>query len=565
MEKTHPSSVDHLAVEGSYTRGLPSTVTSPEAPNVATFNDNQDSHTPYQNRWDSAPNTASMFSSAQRFNISGQPHFVNIANINQLSNLGGSQGLENFQKSVSPNALYDSSAQELDSQVQQSLRKNTLKQLQDWTDNPIVTEHIIWLNGSASIGKTAIALDIAWTRREKVAATFFFSRTDANRNDGNRLFPTLAWQFIVSIPDIKKHIIHSINERPDLPNKGVEAQFEYLIAQPFAAMKETTSAVEPSPSDLVVIIDGIDECVDIRLQRRILKVIGNAIQDPRVSLRFIISSRPDAHIQETFHQFQFPIFCIDLAKFSPAEEIRKREEEIRTREEEIRKREEEIRKREEEIRTREEEIGKREEEVGKREESKEEEEIGKRAEEVGKREEEVGKREEEITQREEEIREREEEIGKREEETRREAQALDRLRVRFLSDVSPITTRPSSRQQDRPDDDMNDSQRPESALSGISMESSREASRIGIPQIVRWLHNVDQEALLSPFERSESPELRPYVPVIPVATQPPGNSYQRPNDYIYPRRELQNAPHVIVPLPDNMYPQFVPQRWAKRR
>ncbi|KAM6495028.1 hypothetical protein JOM56_009651, partial [Amanita muscaria] len=345
MEKTHPSSVDHLAVEGSYTRGLPSTVTSPEAPNVATFNDNQDSHTPYQNRWDSAPNTASMFSSAQRFNISGQPHFVNIANINQLSDLGGSQGLENLRKSVSLNALHDSSTQELDRQVQQSLRKNTLKQLQDWTDNPIAPEHIIWLHGPASIGKTAIALDIAWTGRERVAATFFFSRTDANRNDGNRLFPTLAWQFMVSIPDIKNHIIHSINERPDMPDKGVEAQFEYLIAQPFAAMKEATSGLP----GLVVIIDGIDECGDIRLQRRILKVIGNAIQDPRVSLRFIISSRPDAHIQEAFHQFQCPIFCIDLAKFSPAEEIRKREEEIRTREEEIGKREEEIRTREEEI------------------------------------------------------------------------------------------------------------------------------------------------------------------------------------------------------------------------
>ncbi|KIL65028.1 hypothetical protein M378DRAFT_556850 [Amanita muscaria Koide BX008] len=317
MEETHPSSVDHLAVP--------------------------------------APNTASMFQSAQRFNISGQPHFVNIANINQLSNLGGSQGLENFRKSVSLNALHDSSTQELDRQVQQSLRKNTLKQLRDWTDNPIVPEHIIWLHGPASIGKTAIALDIAWTGRERVAATFFFSRTDANRNDGNRLFPTLAWQFMVSIPDIKNHIIHSINERPDIPDKGVEGQFEYLIAQPFAAMKEATSGL----SGLVVIIDGIDECADIRLQRRILKVIGSAIQDPRVPLRFIISSRPDAHIQEAFHQFQCPIFDFDLVKFSPAEEIRKREEEIRTREEEVRKREEEIGKREEETGKREGEIEKR--------------------------------------------------------------------------------------------------------------------------------------------------------------------------------------------------------------
>ncbi|KAM6492220.1 hypothetical protein JOM56_011944, partial [Amanita muscaria] len=231
-------------------------------------------------------------------------------------------GFENFAQSVSFKALHDSSVQDFDRSVDQVIREKTLNQLQEWFDDPTVTTgQIIWLHGPPSIGKTAIALEIA--RQEKVIATFFFNRLDPSRNDGNRLFPKLAWQFAVSIPDVKTHITHVLNERPDLPKKRIEEQFEYLIAQPFAAMKKATSTERPSC--LVVIIDGIDECADIGLQQRILKVIGKAILDRRVPLQFIVSSRPDARIQDICN----PVRCIDLTKFGPAEEIMKREKDIK--------------------------------------------------------------------------------------------------------------------------------------------------------------------------------------------------------------------------------------------
>ncbi|KAM6492206.1 hypothetical protein JOM56_011930 [Amanita muscaria] len=244
----------------------------------------------------------------------------------------------------------------------------------------------------ASIGKTAIALEIA--RQKNVVATFFFNRSDsdASRTDVNRLFPTLAWQLAVSIPDIKDHIIHSINKYSDLPKKRVEEQFEYLVAQPFAAMKKATSA--ESPSGLVVIIDGIDECADIGLRRRILKVIRNAVLDRRVPLRFIICSRPDAQIQNIFDQLQCPVLSIDLAEFHPAEEIRKREAKVRTREEELKEEERKMKDRVEEIEKKENEIERREEETLHR-----TEEIQQKAGEIKRREEELMKREEELKQR----------------------------------------------------------------------------------------------------------------------------------------------------------------------
>ncbi|KIL55779.1 hypothetical protein M378DRAFT_173346 [Amanita muscaria Koide BX008] len=74
-------------------------------------------------------------------------------------------------------------------------------------------------------------------RQRTVAGTFFFYRSDPGRNDGNRPFTTLAWQFAHSIPATKNALIHSLNECPDIPMTDVETQFEEHIIKPFLALK----------------------------------------------------------------------------------------------------------------------------------------------------------------------------------------------------------------------------------------------------------------------------------------------------------------------------------------
>ncbi|KAM6496411.1 hypothetical protein JOM56_009117, partial [Amanita muscaria] len=59
-----------------------------------------------------------------------------------------------------------------------------------WMDDPSSPERIFWLHGPAGAVKSAIAQTIACSNaQEKVAATFFFYRSEPSRNDGNRLFP----------------------------------------------------------------------------------------------------------------------------------------------------------------------------------------------------------------------------------------------------------------------------------------------------------------------------------------------------------------------------------------
>ncbi|KAM6492922.1 hypothetical protein JOM56_011056 [Amanita muscaria] len=184
--------------------------------------------------------------------------------------------------------------------------------MRTWMDDSNALERMLWLHGPAGVGKSAIAQTLSNSYdRDKVGATFFFFRSDPIRNDGNRLFPTLSWQLALSVPVVKDLIASSLEEYPDLPTKAIEIQFEQLIAQLFVTISHGESAV--SIPSRVIIIDGLDECSDSKLQRRILKIIGNAIANTRFPLRFIISSRPEAHIEDFFSQFQHPTLQIDLA------------------------------------------------------------------------------------------------------------------------------------------------------------------------------------------------------------------------------------------------------------
>ncbi|KAM6503680.1 hypothetical protein JOM56_000623 [Amanita muscaria] len=207
--------------------------------------------------------------------------------------------------------------QDPDRQCHPETRRNVLKQIHDWIDNPDEEESIFWLHGPAGIGKSAIAQTIARSySQQQVVPTFFFYKSDPSRNDGNRLFTTIAWQLALLIPAIRTHIINSLNKRPDLPRKDVETQFQELIVKPLRAL--TSASSQTQLSSLVIIIDGVDECVDEKLQRRFLKVIGNAVNDPDFPLRFLICSRPEVHIEEAIDRFECAPIRLDLAKLDEA-------------------------------------------------------------------------------------------------------------------------------------------------------------------------------------------------------------------------------------------------------
>jgi len=170
----------------------------------------------------------------------------------------------------------------------------------------------LWMYGPAGAGKTAIAQTIAELCAEAnlLAASFFFSRTAAGRNDNSRLVATLTWQLIQSIPEIREHVLTLLERDPSIVSRAPATQMRTLIIDPLNMIPKEVLNQRPR----FIIIDGLDECSDEQLQRRFLNIIGKATADARFPLRFLITGRPESHIQDAFHRFQSQVLRIDLAK-----------------------------------------------------------------------------------------------------------------------------------------------------------------------------------------------------------------------------------------------------------
>ena len=83
---------------------------------------------------------------------------------------------------------------------------------------------------------------------------------------------------------------------PILYTKSMEVQLQALIVDAFQYLSP------PPQHTYLVIIDGLDECNDKASQQTILRLLCETITVHKLPLRFLIGSRPESHIRESFDQ-----------------------------------------------------------------------------------------------------------------------------------------------------------------------------------------------------------------------------------------------------------------------
>ncbi|KAF9073951.1 hypothetical protein BDP27DRAFT_1416648 [Rhodocollybia butyracea] len=138
-----------------------------------------------------------------------------------------------------------------------------------------------------------------------LAGSFFFWRSDSERNNPQRLFPTLALHMAMAIPDLRSHINAVVVNGLLVLSASIETQFDSLILQPWL---QAFGTLEPSLSKAiarVLIIDGLDECSDSRNQQRIVSVLANAVKTNRLPFRVLVASRPEPRIKDAFSYPKF--------------------------------------------------------------------------------------------------------------------------------------------------------------------------------------------------------------------------------------------------------------------
>ncbi|KAI0081164.1 hypothetical protein K474DRAFT_1588318, partial [Panus rudis PR-1116 ss-1] len=170
-------------------------------------------------------------------------------------------------------------------------RQGTLENIENWLVSDD-SELIFWLFGPPGSGKTAIAKSVSSyvQKRGILAATFFFSvRIGQGCSDGTLLFPTLAYQLASFDSSFKSTLCLALKRDPDLARRSIDVQFRRLFVQPLLSMRRTEIP-------LVIVLDGLDECVDHGLMQDILRTITSSVSNLHGRVKLFVTSRPEWHI-----------------------------------------------------------------------------------------------------------------------------------------------------------------------------------------------------------------------------------------------------------------------------
>src|SRR6266576_2792664 len=208
---------------------------------------------------------------------------------------------DELQKFISEDASYDSRARFPPPRCHPGTRVLVLKKMTDWINDPDPPQRIFWLSGPAGAGKSAITQTIAeHCEGTHLAAFFFFQRNTSDRGVLDRLFLILVWQLVASIPKIRPYLESTLKTERSIHSKSITVQFNRLFMKVFESLLRDEPGLRPEKD--LVIVDAIDECDSDRDQNTFLTLIGNELTSQRIPLRFLICSRPEPHIQETFNQ-----------------------------------------------------------------------------------------------------------------------------------------------------------------------------------------------------------------------------------------------------------------------
>ncbi|KAJ7888289.1 hypothetical protein B0H13DRAFT_2042505 [Mycena leptocephala] len=165
------------------------------------------------------------------------------------------------------------------------------------TDSHDTEPTILWVHGPAGAGKSAIMQTLSQRLENagRLGGTFFFKRGHPTRGNAKVLFTTIALQLAVNSSHLEPRISRIVEKNPTLVGRSIGVQLRELILKP---------CLNLTSPPRIIIVDGLDECEGQNVQQDILRLLRDFTQH-RTPLRFVIASRPEAHIHEVFNELSF--------------------------------------------------------------------------------------------------------------------------------------------------------------------------------------------------------------------------------------------------------------------
>ena len=182
-------------------------------------------------------------------------------------------------------------------------RNAVIKDIESWVLDERKDTLILWISAPAGSGKSAILQTIAerFQKPKGLAASFFFSRTAAQRQTEAHLIATISAQLAVSIPATRPFIDQAVRHDLSVFDKTLLVQMEQLVIKPL--IRASLQGERSSPWPSLLVIDGLDECKGGKVQADILCILNDALLQLKhslPSLYLLIASRPEPAICDVF-------------------------------------------------------------------------------------------------------------------------------------------------------------------------------------------------------------------------------------------------------------------------
>ncbi|KAJ7478145.1 hypothetical protein FB451DRAFT_1365796 [Mycena latifolia] len=242
---------------------------------------------------------------------SANPNTSNInytsvgGNMTQLSvTFYGESGIDILYRYVVMEALHNSVERFPEPACHPGTRTAVLEQLKSWSVDTSLQSTILWLHGCAGMGKSAIAQAFAGECKAqgRLGASFFFKRSHPKRGTWNGLFTSLAYQLAMSVPELLLPVQQAVDTNKLMVGTVMTVQFCNLFAEPL----RHTADLQFMP---VIVLDGLDECADHKVQQQILRLFIDAIRDHHLPIRLLIASRPEPHIRKMIEAPDASVIC----------------------------------------------------------------------------------------------------------------------------------------------------------------------------------------------------------------------------------------------------------------
>ena len=204
-------------------------------------------------------------------------------------------------QAISHGAMHDADERDPPPRCHPGTREKATEDIVRWIEEAHPPSSVLWVNGRAGVGKTALMQNIAERGGVYFGGCFFFRRGVSGCNQKGFLFSTIAYQLAMNVPGMLKHVDGAMSKDFSLPRKSAAIQLQRLIVEPMRLLPIL-------PHFLIIIIDGLDECEGLDSQCDILSLVSQVSMDPSVPIRFIVASRPEHQMCSAFNKE--PLFSI---------------------------------------------------------------------------------------------------------------------------------------------------------------------------------------------------------------------------------------------------------------